>query len=94
MTDFLACAAVFVLAMAAIGLLRIVRGPSGADRIMAAQLAGTAGAASVLLIAAGSGSPPVANVAMILALLAAFASVAFVRGIDDTPTGAGEGAER
>ena len=40
----------FVLAMVALGLVRILRGPGDADRIMAAQLLGTGGIAVLLLL--------------------------------------------
>jgi multicomponent Na+:H+ antiporter subunit F len=43
MTAFLVAAAVFVLLTVAVGLARILRGPAGADRMMAAQLFGTGG---------------------------------------------------
>jgi len=43
MADFLLAAAAFVLAMVALGLFRILRGPGDADRMMAAQLLGTGG---------------------------------------------------
>ena len=49
MADFLFAAAGFVLAMVALGLIRVLRGPSDADRIMAAQLLGTGGIAALLL---------------------------------------------
>lgn len=78
MREFLLGAAGFVLLMVALGLVRILRGPTKADRMMAAQLLGTGGIA-VLLLAAGSGLPAAADVALTLALLAAFASVAFVK---------------
>jgi multicomponent Na+:H+ antiporter subunit F len=78
MREFLLGTAGFVLLMVALGLVRILRGPTHADRMMAAQLLGTGGIA-VLLLAAGSGLPAAADVALILALLAAFASVAFVK---------------
>ena len=52
MADFLLAAATFVLVMVAVGLLRILRGPEDADRIMAAQLLGTGGIAALLLLAA------------------------------------------
>jgi multicomponent Na+:H+ antiporter subunit F len=81
MREFLLCAAGFVLAMVALGLVRILRGPDDADRMMAAQLLGSGGIA-VLLLSAGSGLPAAADVALILALLAAFASVAFVKSGD------------
>lgn len=65
--------------MVALGLVRILRGPGDADRIMAAQLLGTGGIAALLLLAAMS-VPAAVDVALILALLAAFVSVAFVKG--------------
>ena len=73
--------------MVALGLVRILRGPSVADRIMAAQLLGSGGIAALLLIAAATGMSAASDVALSLALLAAFASVAFVNGIAD-PDGA------
>jgi multicomponent Na+:H+ antiporter subunit F len=78
MADFLFGAAGVVLAMVALGLLRILRGPSYTDRMIAAQLVGTGGVAMLLLLAAAAESPPVVDVALMLALLAAFASIAFV----------------
>ncbi len=79
MAEFLLGAAGFVLAMVALGLLRILRGPGEADRMMAAQLLGSGGIAALLLggIAIGDGS--IADVSLTLALLAAFASIAFVK---------------
>jgi multicomponent Na+:H+ antiporter subunit F len=84
MTDFLLAAALFVLAMVALGLVRILRGPTVADRIMAAQLLGTGGIAVLLLGAAATGLSAAADLALSLALLAAFASVALVSGIADS----------
>jgi multicomponent Na+:H+ antiporter subunit F len=83
MAEFLFAAASFVLAMVALGLVRILRGPAVADRIMAAQLLGTGGIAALLLIATATSMPAAADVALSLALLAAFASVAFVNGLAD-----------
>ena len=77
MADFLLGAAGLVLAMAALGLARILHGPSQVDRIMAAQLLGTGGTAGLLLLGQGIGLPSAVDVALILALLAAFVSVAF-----------------
>jgi multicomponent Na+:H+ antiporter subunit F len=79
--EFLLAAAGFVLAMVALGLVRILCGPSVADRIMAAQLLGTGGIAVLLLGAAATGVSAAADVALSLALLAAFVSVAFVHGV-------------
>ncbi len=46
---------------------------------MAAQLLGTGGIASLLLLGAATGEAAAIDVALTLALLAAFASIAFVR---------------
>jgi multicomponent Na+:H+ antiporter subunit F len=78
--DFLLAAAGFVLATVAVGLFRILRGPGDDDRIMAAQLLGTGGIAALLLLAEAMRAPAAVDVALILALLAAFVSVAFVKG--------------
>jgi multicomponent Na+:H+ antiporter subunit F len=48
MTDFLLAAAGFILFTVAVGLVRILGGPSNADRMMAAQLLGTGGITSLL----------------------------------------------
>jgi multicomponent Na+:H+ antiporter subunit F len=79
MTAFLLGAAVFVLAMVAVGLTRVLRGPDHADRVMAVQLLGSGGIACLLLIGAAAEVPAVVDVALTLALLAAFASIAFVK---------------
>jgi len=79
MADFLLAAAVFVLAMVALGLVRILRGPDDADRMMAAQLLGTGGIATLLLLGTATGEAATIDVALTLALLAAFASFAFVK---------------
>ena len=80
MPDFLLAAAIFVLATVALGLVRILRGPAAADRMMAAQLFGTGGIAALLLLGVATEANAVIDVALVLALLAAFASVAFVQG--------------
>ena len=87
MADFLLAAACFVLAMVALGLVRILYGPGDADRIMAAQLLGTGGIAALLLLSEAMDLRAAADVALILALLAAFVSVAFVKGVTRRETG-------
>jgi len=79
MAEFLLIAAGFVLAMVALGLARVLRGPTDADRIMAAQLLGSGGIAALLLLASATGVSSAIDVALTLALLAAFAAAAFVR---------------
>ena len=91
MADFLFAAAAFVLAMVGLGLVRIMRGPTLADRIMAAQLLGTGGIATLLLIAAATGMPGATDVALSLALLAAFASAAFAHSHPGDPDETGRG---
>jgi multicomponent Na+:H+ antiporter subunit F len=80
MNDFFLGAAGFLLITVALGLVRIVRGPADADRMMSAQLLGTGGVAVLLLVDAAEVVPAAVDVALTLALLAAFASVAFVKG--------------
>ncbi|EGV17765.1 monovalent cation/H+ antiporter complex subunit F [Thiocapsa marina] len=80
MTTFLLAAAAFILATVALGLWRILRGPKDVDRMLAPQLLGTGGVAALVLLGEASRESAVADVAMVLALLAAFASVAFVVG--------------
>ncbi len=82
MDDFLLIAAGFILLTVAAGLVRVLRGPGDADRMMAVQLLGTGGVASLLLIASATTVAGVEDVALGLALLAAFASVAFVNGVE------------
>jgi multicomponent Na+:H+ antiporter subunit F len=78
--DFLFAAAGLVLLTVALGLARILWGPRDADRIMAAQLLGTGGIAALLLLGEAMNVPAAADIALTLALLAAFISVAFVKG--------------
>lgn len=97
MNSFLLGSAVFVLAMVALGLVRVKLGPGSADRMMAAQLLGSGSIAVLLLASTATGSDAVVDVALTLALLAAFASVAFVHYVasaqrheDDAGKAAGE----
>ncbi len=80
MTEFLLATAAFVLVTVAVGLVRILWGPGEADRMLAAQLLGTGGVAALLLFGVATGVAAIADIALVLALLAAFASVAFVAG--------------
>ena len=81
MPEFLLAAAGFVLTMVALGLVRVLYGPADADRIMSAQLLGTGGVAALLLLTEVMRVPAGIDVALILALLAAFVSVAFAKGV-------------
>jgi len=78
----------FLLANLAAGLWRVMRGPTAADRMLAAQLFGTTAVAVLLLLAEAMGDASLRDIALVFALLAAVAAVAFVqrvwsRGGDD-----------
>lgn len=81
MTSFLFAAAIFILVMAGVGLVRILRGPGDADRILSVQLIGSGGVAVLLLLAVATQAPSIVDVALMLALLATFVSVAFLRDV-------------
>ena len=90
--EFLAATAGFVMLTVVVGFARILYGPGDADRVMAAQLLGTSGIASLLLIGVARELPAAVDVALTLAMLAAFASIAFVKGAtaaQDEDTGEG-----
>lgn len=74
-------AATGVLATIALGLLRVERGPTRGDRMLAAQMLGTGTVAVLLLLARAAGLPALLDVALVLALLASVASAVFVRRI-------------
>lgn len=79
MTTLCLSVALVLLLSVVVGLLRIMWGPTAADRMMAAQLFGTCGVAILLLLARGMEQLIVEDVALVFALLAALSTVAFVR---------------
>jgi multicomponent Na+:H+ antiporter subunit F len=81
MNELLLAAAGLILFTVAVGLARVLRG-SEVERLMAVQLLGTGGIAALLLIANATSVPGVEDVALGLALLAAFATIAFVNLLD------------
>lgn len=97
MADFFLIAAALIVAITAVGLFRVLRGPDDADRMMAAQLLGTGGVAA-LLLAEVRGTRGAVDVALVLALLASFSGVAFVNASfgatrsDNSSEGAGDDA--
>ena len=70
---------VFLLLNIFAGLVRVLLGPTPADRMLSAQLFGTAGVAILLLLAEALSAPALRDVALVLALLSAVAIAAFVR---------------
>jgi multicomponent Na+:H+ antiporter subunit F len=74
--------AVFLMINLLAALIRAARGPTGADRMLAALLFGTTGVGVLLLLAHAEGGramTPLVDVALVLALLAAIAGLAFAR---------------
>ncbi|KUF08743.1 monovalent cation/H+ antiporter complex subunit F [Pseudoponticoccus marisrubri] len=75
MLEFLALGA--LLATLA-SLPRLILGPRPADRIAAAQLAGTGTIATIILLGAATGTPALYDMALVFAALAAVTGLAFV----------------
>jgi len=71
--------ALFLLLNLSAGMWRVLRGPTAADRMLAAQLFGTTAVAVLLLLAQATGNGAMRDVALLFALLAAVTAVAFVR---------------
>ena len=94
MTEFLLGASAFVLLTVAVGLVCILRGPDDVDRMMSVQLFGTAGIAALLLLGAAIGAAAVVDLALILAVLAAFAAIAFVKAGAHSAPAQAESEER
>jgi len=77
--------ALFLLLNLAAGMWRVLRGPTIADRMLAAQLFGTTAVAILLLLAEADSNNAYRDVALVFALLAAVTAVAFVRRVWSEP---------
>ena len=73
-----ALAAILLLTLIG-GLVRVARGPTPPDRMLAAQLMGTTGVGVLLLLSQALNRQSLVDVALVFSLLATVASVAFVR---------------
>lgn len=71
--------ALFLLLTLTAGMWQILRGPTIADRMLAAQLFGTTTVAILLLLSQASSNSALRDVALVFALLAVITVVAFVR---------------
>jgi multicomponent Na+:H+ antiporter subunit F len=71
--------ALFLVVNVGVGMVRITRGPSAPDRMLAAQLFGTTGVAILLVLAELQQQPALRDVALVFALLAAVLAVSFVK---------------
>ncbi len=93
MIEFFFAAGALIMLLTGLALARLLWGPSPADRMMAAQLLGTGGGAIALLIGTASGVTGMVDVALLLALLAAFAAVALCAGEATSPVSHQEDTE-
>jgi multicomponent Na+:H+ antiporter subunit F len=73
-------AAVLVLTLIA-GIGRAILGPGRGDRILAAQLLGTTGVATLLVLAEAGSARALQDVGLVLVLLAAMATIVWLRRI-------------
>jgi multicomponent Na+:H+ antiporter subunit F len=71
--------ALFLLANLLAALVRLARGPTAADRLLAALLFGTIGVAVLLLLADAGGGPALVDTALVIALLSAITGTAFAQ---------------
>lgn len=79
MSEFYILVASILLITMLLGLIRVMRGPSLVDRMLAAQLSGTSSVGILLLFAVAFEQSALRDVALVFALLAAISSLAFVR---------------
>ncbi len=90
MNDLYLGVALFLLMNLCAGLIRVLRGPTRFDSMLAAMLFGTKGVAVVLLLSVAFHKPAFLDMALIFALLASVATVAFTRSVrNSTPKGGG-----
>ncbi len=78
MPEVYAAVAFFLMLNLLAGLIRIYRGPTPADRLLATQLLGTTGTGVLLILAVGQEVPALIDAALIFSLLAAVTLIAFV----------------
>jgi multicomponent Na+:H+ antiporter subunit F len=79
MTLYYQVLALFLLVNLGAGLWRVLRGPTAADRMLAAQLFGTTAVAILVLLAQAERLAALRDIALVFALLAAVTAVSFVR---------------
>jgi multicomponent Na+:H+ antiporter subunit F len=90
MNTLLLIVAVFLLANLLAALLRVMRGPTAADRLLVALLFGTTGVAILLLLSEVSDTPALVDTALVFALLAAITGAAFAQRAWRREQGKGE----
>jgi multicomponent Na+:H+ antiporter subunit F len=79
LNDIHVAVALVLLATMSLGLVRVTLGPTPSDRLMAVQLLGTSGIGVLLVLTRPIAVPALVDVALVFALLAAVAVIAFTR---------------
>ncbi len=79
MSIFLALILLVLAAVLVGGLVGTLRGPLAADRMIAAQVLGTAGVAFLLILGEATATHALRDVALVLAALSSVMTLAFVR---------------
>jgi multicomponent Na+:H+ antiporter subunit F len=90
MDTFYLILVLFLLLNLAGGLIRVQRGPTPNDRMVASMLFGTTGVAVLLVLAESSSLPALRDVALVFSVLAVVNIVAFARHTWDRPASKGE----
>lgn len=85
MSAFLLGVAGVLLLNVLVGLWRLLRGPTAADRMVSANLFGTTGVAILLLLAEAEGRGPLRDVALVLVVLAAVSTSTFITRTPPAP---------
>lgn len=80
----------FLLLTLVLGLVRIWRGPTPADRMLASQLFGSTGVALLLVLAESQSMGSLRDVALTLAVLSVLAVAAFVTRVVKIDEAVGE----
>ncbi|TVP76254.1 monovalent cation/H+ antiporter complex subunit F [Thioalkalivibrio sp.] len=93
MTELYPVVVLLLLLNIVVGMVRILRGPTAADRMLAAEMFATSAVVIVLLMAVVSGNLALIDVALVFALLAALASVTFVSRAWSAMAGSRPGVE-
>lgn len=78
MSDFLTAMVCGLLVTLAIGLGRVVRGPSDNDRLLGVLLVGTTGVAILMVLATQEAAVAILDVALVLAMLAPITTAAYI----------------
>lgn len=79
MDRFFIAVCLFLLLNICLGLVRVWRGPTVADRLLTTQLFGTTGMAILIVLAGHLGEPTLLNVAITFNVLAILLVICFVQ---------------